>query len=126
MSSSVRFLSWNINGFFANRLPVLNGFRANYNVIFIQEHFLTKYSETLLKLQEYTSYYVPARQRKNRGRSSGGLGTFFVFPFTLASSKQVITSWLSELKGVYLLTFIYLLIIVVMNPSVVLLYRVRN
>ena len=80
MSSSVRFLSWNINGSFVSRLPVLNGFRANYNVIFIQEHFLTKYSVNLLKLQESLSYYVPAQQRKNRGRPSGGPGTFVCVP----------------------------------------------
>jgi hypothetical protein len=80
-------LSWNINGSFTNKLSVLQSLSSSYNVIFLQEHFVTKHGINILTLDGMTSYSVPARKLNNRGRPSGGLVIFVKLALRSSSFK---------------------------------------
>ena len=77
MSKCYSFISWNINGSFIEKLPILSDLSVEHDVVCIQEHFITVQSENLLELNHTTkAYKVPAKQSCSRGRPSGGLATF--------------------------------------------------
>lgn len=40
----LRFMSWNINEAYLNKLPVLNDLISRYSAIFIKERFISKLS----------------------------------------------------------------------------------
>ena len=77
MSKCYSFISWNINGSFIEKLPILSDLSVEHDVVCIQEHFITVQSENLLELNHIAkAYKVPAKQSGSRGRPSGGLATF--------------------------------------------------
>ena len=60
MTSSLTLLSWNINGSFINKIPVLESLCSEFIVICLQEHFVTKHGLNILELEDMTTYCVPA------------------------------------------------------------------
>ena len=74
MSKCYSFISWNINGSFIEKLPILSDLSVEHDVVCIQEHFITVQSENLLELNHTTkAYKVSAKQSGSRGRPSRGL-----------------------------------------------------
>ena len=74
--SNISLISWNINGNFSERSLVVDQFVNKYNVICLQEHFITEAGINLLNLwPSYSVFSVPAKRSSPRGRPSGGIAT---------------------------------------------------
>ena len=65
---------WNMNGKVLEKLPFLRDLSTKYDLICLQEHFLTEASVNLLKFSPDRHYIIqPARKFGNHRRTSGGL-----------------------------------------------------
>ena len=76
-ASAVKCLSWNINGSFTNKIPILDVVFEQNEVVCLQEHFVTSRSKSILSFNSSVSVYsVSAKQLSGKGRPSGGIATF--------------------------------------------------
>ena len=126
-ASAVKCLSWNINGSFANKIPILDVVFEQNEVVCLQEHFVTSRSKSILSFNSSVSVYsVSAKQLSGKGRPTGGIATF-VRSTLRSSAFEVNDNFLAiRLRAVFLLMYICLQITMMSVRSVLLLILVIN
>lgn len=73
----MNILSWNMNGNFAERHPIVCEMLKSNQIVCIQEHFALPISVGQLDIfRANNMYVVPAVRKKDQGRPSGGLVTY--------------------------------------------------
>ena len=84
MLRSTSILSWNINGKVSDKIPILTQLLKEYDIICLQEHFLSADKRELIKISsDCTVFFSPAKITAAYGRPSGGLAILTRLPCKL-------------------------------------------
>ena len=69
----LKVVSWNMNGGVLAKLPLVEQLVQEYDVVCLQEHFLTTEGLQLLEVNDSSSVFSVPAKRSGRGRPSGGI-----------------------------------------------------
>lgn len=69
----LKVVSWNMNGGILAKLPLVEQLVQEYDVVCLQEHFLTTEGLQLLEVNDSSSVFSVPAKRSGRGRPSGGI-----------------------------------------------------
>jgi exonuclease III len=72
-SSTLKIVTWNINDGVLSKLPLLENLANKFDIVCVQEHFLSAEGLQLLQLNENVNVFGIPSRRSGRGRPSGGV-----------------------------------------------------
>lgn len=71
--SSLKVISWNMNGNLRDKVPIIKQFAKDHDIVCIQEHFLSKDSLDCIKFSDKHRFFIREAKSSCRGRPSGGI-----------------------------------------------------
>ena len=108
MLRSTSILSWNINGKVSDKIRILTQLLKEYDIICLQEHFLSADKRELIKISsDCIVFFSPAKITAACGRPSGGLAILTRLPCKLIEVYPhiLVVSYLNtSIMNVYLPT----------------------